>query len=634
MTRFLSCLVFLTFVVFSTGLFFCTPTGSPEQGISIEKLVPENAIAYIQIKDLDALFTNVENFTEPMAGLKNFIPPGMSLKDMASSSIAMMGKISNLYWIDYSSTAGAAIVGPEGDNQEPIVYLMIPALDDEEYKEILKTKKDVLSLDDAAIEEQGKIEYVLNQLRALPSVEGTTQEFKQVKNYIVASNHPEGLTKYPPTKTLDISSLDQYEKGSLTFYYNNGAVLNQYGSTLDSLSSLARMGMQSQDEITKQQTELGVQVIDKIVDMVKQLLETNVGITLNEAGVKIASETQFEAGKSVSQFCSKFEPAIGTKEFLKYLPADYLVNMVCNANPSAFEELIGWYGDVLHLFVQDEAVVNELKSIFNESLKLFGKRFAMGMDISMDIASIQAMDDLQSKDNPPSPEMMEQFMNYFKVGVVGAIEITDYAKYMEFAESMLTNEALKKLIATTYHPMGMDLSFSLEEQTEGDFTYHQMLFNIEIIEPTEDQPDMMNIDPEDIPAVQELLGALLQKFGVYFHHKDGIMYMIMDTQGDPIAILKEMVETNQYPGLTLANSPYMESHLRNLPDDCHMIGNLSINRVFSILSQIPDLGVPHLNLEGAPGLIGSLTVGDNTLNTACYISLKEIKDIFKAFGLG
>ena len=301
--------------LFIAMLFFSC--GAAQGTKAIEKFVSKDSIAYVHIANGEELFEKTDGFIEN-TGLSKFASRG--LKSVIKMAIAMQGSQFDFEWFDLTKPIGVIILSENADS--PGSILLCPVKNgDQDMESIIKLAESI-------------------------GMKGT----EKYDNYAVMFSDEALKDNFPPEETLDVSLLNDYDPGSISYYVNPTNIFISAGVTGADLKEKLTESLEESYELSRSyglqqpggedSIKASSEMIGKLIDVVEQCMDCYFSLLADGNGIAYKSSLFFEEGKWFADFCSKIESASGIKEYGKYLPDNYRFSGISNINPEVTIEFV------------------------------------------------------------------------------------------------------------------------------------------------------------------------------------------------------------------------------------------------------------------------------------------------------
>lgn len=307
-------------------------------------------------------------------------------------------------------------------------------------------------------------------------------------------------------------------------------------------------------------------------------------------GIEHLSELRFTPEGWIHGLLSRQKPARGTREFLKYLPQDYLLGTLTNLDTSVWKDEI----KQLSSLTGQPAMTAELQETLLEHQ---ASRSAFSFDVDAD----------------PKALLSGNWGEGLRLYAVGAQEVKDAVLYKKAVLDYLNNSApLLRELSDRLSSLGipLSLSFKVEEGLkEGNLTYDKIAL---VFDSAPDQP-------------LDLLSQLDLQINLATR-KDRV-FMTLGKKG--LETLRSLAETDTYPGKTWSEG--LEGLRSAYPEESHLAGNFNITRLLQVVRKIPEAAIVPAGAPGLPGITGYLQLESGGLITGTAWNFKEMEAVIKPF---
>ncbi|MBN2534149.1 MAG: hypothetical protein JXB88_14765 [Spirochaetales bacterium] len=567
-------------VIISCFLFF---TCDIRKEHILEKYIPSNSLAVVQVLHPDTFFENIDAFMKPLGGIP--LMGDVPVKDFLKSVMGPDSPV-QLEWFDFTKPWGGALF-PRGNYINDFSFLLcIP---------VLRTA------DHDAMEKQALL-----------------LGFKETVisgNYILlySQGKPESMVKQE--KKIDLSRLSAFDKGALAYQIN---VRNIFASTGLNSTLVTNLLKTLPASSLGKNTELVMGLFMKIFEAIEQVEEISAGILLNEKGMSIKTFTKITSGGWLNDCLSKLTVSSGIKEYVKYIPREYLFSMVLNMNGEFFSDFIERYYQLILPYMEIKPEdTDKLLDAMKKSVNASGRRMAMAMDIGFDFPE---PGDLAEK-KIPGQDMTDfsALMESFSLSYLACIELKDTTAYRNAMEEFVKSNIVNALSNET----GIEFSIEYNKDREKDgITCDELRYRIDTSDIPADTEKEFAYEDMIRATSNKFLKDFFDRFIIYLGYIRKHCYM---TSGDSgIEQLKHFLEKDEYNGSTLMETDVYNNFTAEIPGNAHFIGHFSIPRIMSMIPGIPETDV-------TPGLIFYGKYVNTVFESGCYWDIGEIKTLYNQF---
>ena len=187
---------------------------------------------------------------------------------------------------------------------------------------------------------------------------------------------------------------------------------------------------------------------------------------------------------------------------------------------------------------------------------------------------------------------------------------------------MVNGGTFKNYLDTVLASSGFNLSMTMNDQKDGDFTWKELKYELQVSD-----PDKIDLDSETTRKVAGMVAGLLQKFSIVMAIKNQHVYMVI---GENSAVtLKNLVKDDRVEP-SVEGSDTWKKYLQTIPTDSQFVGNIATDRLIDLVNASSDNAIP-LKLEPAErsGIFSYIRLGSNTMESSSFWDIREIKPISK-----
>jgi hypothetical protein len=563
------------------------------QRSELASLVPENAAFFVQVTSVEKLFTNIDEFVKEIGS--QALLNNQSVKETIDQALKSENETLSLSMFDLSKPVGLALVLP-GVNEEdptPIVYLPVKNM-----------KEDF----DKIVEAFG----------------GDTSKVVKAGSYAVIYDDPNEM-KFPPEKSLDISSLSKYKNGSVSFLVNATGIVAQYGAMLDAGLKEGLKELESAEGAEAQATDALFQKIGAaLIDAVKQTESLDGSLYLSKSGLETYGTMSFLKDKGLAEFAAALAASKGTASFVKYLPLDSLIAVSANMSPKA-QKLASDYSTELLGAMPGMTPADLAFSRRNteQALKLSGEKSAASFDFGMDIARIEALG-AEAGEDPTA--IANGVFDAISMKVVMAGSSTDAPAYLNFMATMFQDPSYKAIMSQTASSTGIGIEFVAEDKTEGDLAYKLMKMKMSV---TDAEKLGIGSSAEEKTIMAAVFDSASNKFPFYMSSRKGVYFMAVGDEGLPM--LGELVKNDKHPE-NLSKDAAFAAFSRLAGDDGQVLARLSTNKLLGLLTTFAGAATGEsqsyaMPAESNQGLWMMARARGNSIQTVGFWGAKDISAV-------
>ncbi len=523
----------VTALILVAALFVAGCARKPE----MRSYVPESAAFFVEITEAGTFFADADGFVKEL-GLQALLQ-NKGLMEFADEQLKTLFQGFSLSMLDLTNPVGLAVILPGVGQSRPAFIMYLPLKAEKDFAELEKT---------AAASGLGK------SVRA-----GTYGIVYSAENEL----------KFPPEKTLDLSGLDRYKKGCLSYFINVKGLLSQYGAGLDAaVASFMETLKDTGSAMDEASMAMMKGMAAMVVDAVRQTETFDGSIKLTQEGLVTRSAVGFTKGKGLAAFMRALASSKNPGPFMKYLPKDHLFSMAADVNPGAQKLAADFLVDFLSNFYGLTAEESQYyRGLMKSMLAQAGTKAAFGMDMSMDFGRLAAMG--------ASPDDIEQAaaaaMGAISVKGVGVYGVKNGPAYLALMRSMYDDPRFQAVMNKSAAASGIKVGTKIEDAKEGDLSYQTYTFTFEAVSPA----------GRGVPMTQGMLNVLSDMMKMYLAPAKDRIYMTMGKEGLPE--LQAFVKADAHSE-DLSKDPDYAVFVKLAGNDGQLISRLSVNRLLSFVS--------------------------------------------------
>lgn len=569
-------------------LFSCSTM--PGKVNPLEKLVPADAVIFVEVRDFGAVLTNFDDFTrgtvlESMIGIEGSqTVMTRGLMDMGIST----------EWVDLTGSFGIAILPSEGGLvSEPNIIGLLPLAD-------------------------------LKNFDNIKEAVGEKFAVKLVDDYAVICSRLETCDALPVKRGLDLSPFSGADRGDIIYYIDFHSYLKSLGINMDALRATVSMVLMSTEtKMDEKYVKLGSNILSMFFDFFEQIDKAYFRFALDGAGLTSMSSLYYKDGMGIAEWGKKLTPKTGIKDSLTYMRSDSLISSVLNIEQSSLEDFYRYAFDkILGGLGLEEAVLEDYLALTMDLCKNFNDTDSMSFDLSYN------WDKLKTIAGHLSGEKMGDisYADIFDFSMIGVTSITnkeDVQKaYMEYMTSGLVS-SIFEIYDDLY---GISTKVIWEPRLDADgFMYDRMSLEV-----TETGGGSMYADPAVQALLTRVIKDLFNQLKIYMAYNEDEMFIV--TGGGGLDTLKQLVE-GKLPGngKSLGETRSFKEIRGRIPADAQMISSFSPVRLINIVAEFPGLNMAPIILDEAPGMVGYIKIEGNRWDSLDFLAKEEIAACINAF---
>jgi len=575
---------------------------SGKKAMITAKIVSENALAYVYVGNMERFLENIDAFLEPMGGIPMFgkIP----IKSFIKMTVEAQAGIS-LDHIDFKKPWCGAVLPAPAPGGEIGFVICIPLNEPDKNFENIKQ----------------------HVVKMLP------WDIRLLDEYMILYSSKQPDTDFLPENTLDLSTINNYESGSLSIYVNIHNIYTAFGMTPQIIKSLIASNSDlSKGFIDPHQKEMTLTFFRGIIDAVTQINEIIINTNLNGKGILYRTVLGLQTGGSLEKLSDKLTLNTGIKDYAKYIPSTYLFSLAYNLNKRFLSELTD---NIYNVILNASEIIEEDKIALISSLqniiKVSGSKMATGMDIDFNLTGLtKELGDL-SKSGSSNIEEVSRMLNSLyenmKINLVAVSDIKDTEGFRTSIKQMIEHPTIRALLDSIFKEIGINFSmFYTKDQNEGDFSYDELSYKLNISKLPETS-DSETLKTKQL--MQETIKALevfINKYKVYIAFRKSKYYMVSGDAGIPL--LKDLVTKDEFPGDNITGTSIYQSYGNLIPLDVHLFGHFSISRIVSMLGDIKEIGNMFDGMPLEPGILWYMRYSKGKWETTAMWDINEIAFLF------
>ncbi len=513
------------------------------QRSELASLVPESTAFFVQVTALDTLFANADEFVKEIGS--QAILDNKTVKELVDAQLADAFADLSLSMLDSAKPIGLALIMPglNESDPKPIVYLP------------LKNMKD----------DFGKVEKAFS---------GDTTKVVKAGGYAVIYDDPQEM-KFPPEKSLDISAVNKYKKGSVSYLVNVKGLVAQYGAALDAGVEAGLGELEDTEGLDDEQTAAMLRKIGALlVDAVRQTELLDGSIYLAKDGLETYSSLSFVKDKGLAAFAAALGASKGTASFVKYLPKDHFISASANMSTAAQKLASDFMMDILADFPGfTPADVEYFRSNTEKQLAQIGTKSAFGFDIGV---NAEALGGIESASTEDPAAIADQVFGAFTFKLAAVYAAKNGAAYMDMYKAMYQDPQFKAMMGKSVESSGIGFDFTVEDKKEGDLSYQLMKLKFNIV----DAEKLSGLDEETAAMIFDGVAA---KMPIYLASAKDKMYMTMGDDG--LSTLSSLAKTDAHPE-DLSKDPAYIAFAKLAGDDGQLLMRISTNSLLSLVTTV------------------------------------------------
>ncbi len=639
-------------------MFMLYASASAPEIRAMEKLIPDTAFFYMNVTDVEELLNGLDAFTEPL-GLKSVIGKEAIKKRMVEM-LAEDGGNFKIDGLNFKKPWGFALL-PSQKKGEPDVEILVPLNNAQKNFEPFK----------AFVKKAAE------------------SEAKLVGDYAVLFKSGKPPAVFPPKKSIDLSEIDAFPRGSVSMLVDVKKGLKAFGFDMQTLKTL----MTAEISETEAAGPGVVKIATWFIDLLDEIEIITFDMQADKAGIAARSNMKVTKGKTIDNLLKPLASSKGLTSYAKYIPSDYLFSMSAHTDPDFSNRIIKFayapFIDALGLSKSDKSEIMALMNKFGEvkttemgfgfdfdmdfkTLMELGDMFSGGSGYSEDYEDYEDFEDYDedySEDSEdwedyedeeefeesdedyddygayeeeplPSPEELKKIVetigSSIKMNVVGVTDLKDKDKYRKLMEEFSKSQVLNKMMDSWFKEAGIEgvtLKYSvtyLKDKKVGSLLCDEFGFNMDLVETGKAPDDSAARDIEEMKLGFQVMKPFLDQYRFLLHFANNKCYMAMGK--DAVSALEKLVKGDSYPSPNLAEAIRANPRFKELYDSSQIGYTMSMIKYINLLRSIPDLAViPELKATGKEvGIISATRYADGRLESTGYWGMDEIKQLFNA----
>jgi hypothetical protein len=558
----------------------------------IGSYVPENAAFFVEITDAATFFADADGFVKEL-GIKALLQ-NQGLMEFMDGQLKAALQGFSLSSLDLTKPVGLAMILAGAGQSRPTTILYLP---------LKNPEKDGAEMEKAAA--------------ALGF--GKTAKAGSYGILYEAAND----LKFPPEKSLDLSGLDKYKSGCLSYFVNVKGLLSQYGAGLDAAVTASLEKLQSAEAgMDRGPRAMMKGTAAAAVDAVRQIESFDGSVKLSQEGLVTRSSLGFAKGKGLAAFMRALASSKNPGPFVKYLPRDHLFSMAADFDPKAQKLAADFLVDFLVAsYGLSPEETEYYRGLMKSMLAQVGSKAALGLDLEMDFRKLSAMGTLSAD----VEEAAERLKDAVGIRGVGAYGVKNGPAYLAFMRSMYEDPRFRAVMNKSAAASGMKVDTMIKDAKEGDLSYQSYTI---IFEPASSAN-------RRAPMSQGLLDALSEIMRMCLAAGKDRIYMGMGKDGPPT--LSAVVKADANPE-DLSKDPGYAAFVKLAGGDGQLIARLSTNRLLSLVSGAAgmasgrpmNLSIPE---EASTGMWTVFRASGDTLQSVGFWGAREIGAIVQQVGI-
>lgn len=551
-------LMTVSFSVWSSASFEITP--------DIKNLVPEDALMYVQISNLENLIESLDSFLA-VTGMNEFLGK-MRLRDFFSMLIMSKNEDLSLDYFKLSNPVGFAILPSHNIDAEQ---------KDIEYMLFLPINTDT---------------NILNFLTDKPKVNDIS--YKIFMNYLVFFSSEELKNNFPSTYNSNLSHLDSYSNDSLSIYFDISGLMDVYDIDVSDLIK----EMEYQDS---RNLDFTVKLFEGYFNIFSQLDVLFSNTLINRKGITFKSDLFFS--EKIKNLITSFQEVNNIKEWSRYLPQEGFIQSIYSIHPEDQKNIMEIMLEYLFPYGESDPFMSEYK----RSMEMFTDYMGGGGAFSIDLIPINSRKAVRSKDDLKKKTVSNSGLP-FEIRAQMVNDLTDEEGYLQKFREYYSGQTINNLMDSFYADLDFTLHINMEELNIDNFSpVFRMTYQIKKKE-TKSGNNFKEIEP---------IIEFLNNMEIWYHISDEKMYTYVGPLG--IEGLKKLI-TIKTP---------MKSWVKSSPDNANLIWNCSLSRIINSLEglkgmeMLPPLGNVSFEMSGFSGF------KDGEIYSSTNIPAKHIMSIFQ-----
>jgi hypothetical protein len=500
----------------------------------IRAYVPENAAFFAEIADAEAFFADADGFVKEL-GLQALLQ-NKGLMEFADDQLKALLQGFSLSTLDLTKPVGLAMILPGLGQSRPATILYLPLKDGAE-------------------------------MEKTAAAMGFSKTAKAGSYGILYES--EGDLAFPPRKKLDLSGLDRYKSGGLSFFVNVKGILSQYGAGLDIAvaSFLDRIQSASPEEDGGSQAMMKI-VAAKTVEALRQVDSLDGSVRLTQEGLITRTSLGFAKGTGLAAFMRASGASKNPGPFVKYLPKDHLIAMAADLDPKAqklaADFLVDFLGELYALAPEER---DYYRGMMKTMLAQAGTKAAFGVDVDMDFHRLALLESTADG----AEEAAAQAIGAMGIRGVGVYGVKDGPAYLVSMRSIYDDPRFQAVMNKSSAVSGLKVSTRIEDAKEGDLSYQTYTLAFEAVPRA----------GGGIPLSRGTLDALSDMTRMYMAPAKDRIFVTIGREGLPE--LSSIVKADANSG-DLSKNPNYALFTKLAGSEAQIVCRFSVNRLLSFVS--------------------------------------------------
>jgi hypothetical protein len=578
----------------------CMPWGCSKENEALkrmEQFVPENALCYLHVGDPDAFFESIDSFFEPLGGLPAMGP--VPVKDFIETTVESTTPL-QCDWFDFTKPWGCAVIPSGGGYMDVDVEVYIPLIDAGKYHK--------------------KIEDYVTKLGRVFC--------RQSGNYLIVSTVEKKEKNILSKKGLDLKELAAYEASSVSCYVNTKELFKGIGGSMDAFKENVFGSPELRHEFGESFNEdMTVNLLDTVAGILGQVEQYTFNLRADGEGITWKSMSAFTKEGSIHELNTSIKPLKGIKGCADRMPSRWLYSTAYNLNRefrTAFMEK--YMSFLLSVLDVDEALETAFLQYLGTCTAAAGSTMSVGFDLDVDTSGLSDRSTerlLKGKGKEEDLDVLSSvFPRLIKANALVCMEMEDKKTLRTSVEKLITDDVLQGLFDSVFKATGISWSVSYKKDLRSDgFLYDEISFVVSYSEQAV-KGNMMKPSSSLYQDLAAILDVFFKHHPLLIHWGDRECYMVLGS--DPLPLLKAVAEKKKYPQESLVQTEVFRRFSEKMPDDAHVMGHLSLKRLFHLASQVPLLGTTIPDMTGEPGILWYMRYHNERWETVWFWDMEEI----------
>jgi len=299
----LYCILFISLMIFGCA--------SVQSSNPVATLIPGNALACVQIGNLDLFLDNTDQFLAA-TGLSQYLN-GINSKTLMSTLLSVGIQGMSLDWFDI---------------EKGVTFALLPAMEGVETWNYFVC---AIPLNKKGNENFEKLSLMIK--------EKLNWDCKSINNYAVFYSQPSIESRIPAKKGMDLKQFDKYDKGGLSIYVNLERIVKATGKTWEDFEQALTKELTTSEASSSLNAQSSVALMGFYFDYLKEMQEISGNLVLNNAGLASYEDVTFVKNGKIHKISNMQKSNINTEAFLKYVPKDALFSCVSKLDFVPLQEM-------------------------------------------------------------------------------------------------------------------------------------------------------------------------------------------------------------------------------------------------------------------------------------------------------